>query len=70
MPELIKSRELRVKNGAEYWKLVETTARRVESWPEWKTGEPAIVSQQETNASKRPNGDRKQESAGKSASKR
>jgi len=35
---------LRVKSGPEYWKLMERTARRVESWPEWKTGEPAIIS--------------------------
>lgn len=70
MPGLTKSRELKVKSGAEYWKLVETTAHRVESWPEWKTGEPAIVSQQETNASKRPNGDKRRETTGKSAPKR
>jgi hypothetical protein len=47
-----KVQELKVKNGAEYWTLLEKTARRVESWPEWKTGEPAIISPLETNASK------------------
>lgn len=27
-----------VKNGVEFWNLIEKTARRVEGWPEWKTG--------------------------------
>lgn len=30
---------LRVKMGPEYWALVDSTARRVERWPAWKTGE-------------------------------
>lgn len=47
-----KTGELQVKTGAEYWKLVEKTARRVASWPEWKTGEPAIVPPLEKNVNK------------------
>lgn len=28
-----------VKTGAEYWDLMERTARKVDKWPAWKTGE-------------------------------
>src|ERR1700677_3623058 len=28
-----------VKNGPEYWKQVEATARKVDHWPSWKTGD-------------------------------
>ena len=63
-------RELRVKTGAEYWRLVEKTARRVASWPEWKTGEPAIVPPPETNENRLVFGEKPTDPSGGSAPKR
>ena len=36
--EFQTNRPIQVKNGREFWALLEKTARQVESWPEWKTG--------------------------------
>lgn len=40
---------LRTKLGEEYWLLLEKTARRVENWPEWKTGKSATRKIEQTN---------------------
>lgn len=29
---------LKTKMGEEYWKMLEETAKRVDTWPEWKKG--------------------------------
>ena len=47
----MKFEDLKVKQGKEYWTLVEQTARRVEKWPEWKKGAPAPKSPEESRIS-------------------
>lgn len=42
MPE---KQTLEVKRGPQYWEMVEKTAQLVESWPDWKKGEPSTVQQ-------------------------
>jgi hypothetical protein len=39
MPQ--RQQRLQVKSGQEYWQMVEETARLVDSWPDWKKGEPS-----------------------------
>jgi len=46
MPE----EQISVKKGPDYWRLLEKTARLVESWPEWKTGGQRANPQQDKTA--------------------
>ena len=48
-----QQKPLLVKSGAEYWCLLEKTARLVEKWPTWKTGEPSTAQSATTGSTER-----------------